>query len=298
MKNSFSIGLILYLFVTLANASDFKHIQLTDFRTNTLMNLSEIDKSKPTYIKMWATWCKPCMKQMPHFQSIYEKYGDKINIFAINININEDNKYIEDVIAKFGLTMPVLLDNEGQLGVELGLVGTPYSVLINTDNSIVYTTHESDNILDTFLDKLAEGQKLESTKANILTVKAKESLIEPWKKGDHILFFSATWCDWYLKDSRPDMASNCKNIQSNINSLSQQSGNIAWHGFVNNLWTDKKALEDFIKLYNIELPFEIDEGGVLFNYFNIRTIPTVIKIKDGKIIKKFTGDKINKINIE
>ena len=298
MKNSFALALLLFIFVTLANASNFKQIQLTDFRTNTLTDLSKIDKSKPTYIKMWATWCKPCIEQMPHFQSINEKYGDKINIFAINININEDNKYIEDVIAKFDLTMPVLIDNEGQLGVELGLVGTPFSVLINTDNSIVYTTHKSDNILDVFIDKLAKGQKLESKSSHLLTVKDKESIIKPWNKGDHILFFTATWCDWYLKDSRPDMATNCKDIQSNLNNLHQKSINIPWHGFVNHLWTDNKALGDFTKLYNIELPLDIDVGGVLFNHFNIREIPTVIKVEDGKVIKKFTGDEIRKINIE
>ena len=67
---------------------------------------------------------------------------------------------------------------------------------------------------------------------------------------------------------------------------------------VNHLWTDNKALGDFTKLYNIELPLDIDVGGVLFNHFNIREIPTVIKIEDGKVIKKFTGDEIRKINIE
>ncbi len=102
---------------------------------------------------MWATWCTSCMEQMPHFQSIYEKYSDKINILAINNN--EDRKYIDNVITKFGLTMPILLNNEGLLAVTLGLIGTPYSVLINTDDNIVYTSHESDNILDTFISSLA-----------------------------------------------------------------------------------------------------------------------------------------------
>jgi len=298
MKICWAFGFILYFFITLAAANDFKHIPLTDFRTGNSVTLSNFDQSKPTYIKMWATWCKPCMQQMPHFQSINEKYGDKINILAVNININEDNQYIQDVIQKFGLTMPVLLDNEGQLGVALGLVGTPFSVLINTDDNIVYTTHESDQILDTFIDKLAQGQKLKNEGSDLLNDQQKKNIIEPWLKGDHILFFSATWCDWYLKDSRPDMANHCKNIQSNINKIHEKSNNIAWHGFVNHLWTDKKTLADFIKLYDIQLPFDIDLGGVLFNHFNIRKIPTIIKIEKGKITKRITGDDINKMALE
>lgn len=298
MKNLFSLGLIVYMFTALASASDFKQIQLTDFRTNTLMDLSKIDKSKPTYIKLWASWCKPCIEQMPHFQSINEKYGNKVNIFAINININESSSYIEDVIAKFGLTMPVLLDNKGQLAVELGLVGTPFSVLINTNNNIIYTTHKSDDMLDTFIDKLAKGQKFEHKNNNQLTVEDKKNIIMPWTKGDHLLFFSATWCDWYLKDSRPDMATHCNKVQSNINNLQKKSDNVAWHGFVSHLWTDKKALNDFIELYNIKLPLDIDVGGVLFNHFNIREMPTVIKIENGRVIKKFTGDEISNMNME
>ena len=179
MKMSFILGLIFSTFITLANASDFKKIPLTDFKTNTVIDLSTIDKTKPTYIKMWATWCQPCMEQMPHFQKTYEKYKNKINILAINININENTQYIDHVISQFGLTMPVLLDNEGQLAVVLGLVGTPYSVLINTDQNIVYTTHESDNILDTFIEKLAKGQKLESKSSATLTEHDKNLIIAP-----------------------------------------------------------------------------------------------------------------------
>ncbi len=81
-------------------ASEFKQIELIDFRSNKVVNLSMFNESKPIYIKLWATWCKPCMEQMPHFQRIQEKYGDKINIFAVNININENMKYIDDVVTK------------------------------------------------------------------------------------------------------------------------------------------------------------------------------------------------------
>lgn len=292
MKMSFSCSLILSLFISLANASDFKHIQLTDFTSNTPVNLATIDPSKATYIKMWATWCKPCMQQMPHFQNIYEKYGDKMNIFAVNININEEAKYIDEVIKKFGLTMPVLLDNDGLLGVELGLVGTPYSVLINTDANIVYTSHESDTILDTFIAKLAQGQKLESQQIDLLTEQEKNSLIQPWLQGDHTLFFSATWCDWYLKDSRPNMSANCEKIQTDINTLSKQSSAPLWHGFVNHLWTDQQSVDDFRQLYQIEFEVDIDIGGLLFNHFNIRQIPTIITIKEGKVISTLVAEEI------
>mgnify|MGYP003386045173 CR=1 FL=1 len=273
-------------------ANEFKQIELTDFRTNKAVNLSKFDGNKPTYIKLWATWCKPCMEQMPHFQSLQEKYGDQINILAVNININESMKYIDDVITNNGLTMPVLLDKEGKLSEALGLVGTPFSVLINIDNKIVYTTHESDAVLDTFVDKLANGSKLASEGSKAVTAIEKKNIIKPWLEGSHTLFFTATWCDWYLKDSRPEMANSCEEIQSNIAKIFDKNVDKEWHGFVNHLWTDKKALSEFTQLYNITFPTDIDTNGVLFTHFNIRSIPTIIKIEDGKVIKKITGDEI------
>jgi|GEM_PF-4323689 len=135
---------------------------------------------------------------MPHFQSLQDKYGDKINILAVNININESVKYFEDVVTKNGLSMLVLLDQKGKLSEALGLVGTPFSVLINTDNDIVYTTHESSTVLDTFVDKLAGESKLASKSSKIITVEEKASIIEPWMEGNHT-FFTATWCDLRYK---------------------------------------------------------------------------------------------------
>jgi len=279
--------------LTTVHASDFKQIELTDFRSNKTVTLSKFDETKPTYIKLWATWCKPCMEQMPHFQRLQEKYADQINILAVNININENVKYIDDVIAKNGLTMPVLLDKEGRLSESLGLVGTPFSVLINTDNKIVYTTHESDTVLDTFVNKLANGSKLASESSTAITAEEKKNIINPWLKGSHTLFFTATWCDWYLKESRPEMAKSCEDIQSNITKLYDKSK--GWHGFVNHLWTDKKALTDFTALYNINFPFNIDTNGVLFTHFNIRSIPTIIRIEDGKVIETTTSDEIKQL---
>ncbi len=293
MKLIIRFTFVYVMFLATAFATDIDNIKLIDFKTKQTVTLSDLDKTKPIYIKLWATWCKPCMEQMPHFQDITQEYGDKINVLAINININETMEYIGDVITKNDLTMPVLLDKNGKLSEALGLVGTPYSVLINTDNKIVYTTHESNNVLDTFIAKLAEGSKLASQSNTVGAVEAKEAIIKPYLKGSHTLFFTATWCDWYLADSRPKMAEQCKAIQSTISQFDQQEEGEAMQGFVNHLWTDKKALEDFVQLYDIDFPVKVDDDGVLFTHFNVRNIPMVIKIENGKVIERLTGKEIN-----
>ncbi len=294
MKALVYLTVMYFTFLNVALANDIDEIALIDFRTKQTVNLSSLDKTKPTYIKLWATWCKPCMEQMPHFQKLQEEYGDKINVVAVNININETMDYIGNVISKNRLTMPVLLDKEGKLSEALGLVGTPYSVLINTDDKIVYTTHESNSVLDTFIAKLASGNKLSNEVDQLVTSEEKNAIIRPFLEGDHTLFFTATWCDWYLADSRPKMAKQCSEVQSKISQLKQKTGSNSFRGFVNHLWTDNKSLNDFVELYNIDFPVAVDTNGVLFTHFNIRSIPTIIKIVNGKVVERMTGEEIIK----
>ncbi|WP_157209832.1 TlpA family protein disulfide reductase [Marinimicrobium agarilyticum] len=263
-------------------------IELSEFKTGESVTLSELDRTQPTYIKLWATWCKPCMEQMPHFETLYQRFSDDVNIVAVNININENRENIQNVIERHKLTMPVWLDQEGKLAQALGLVGTPYSVLINADGNVVYTTHDSDDNLERFLQMLADGQTLESADTDALDETQRKALLEPWMEGEHLLFFTATWCDWYLKDSRPEMAQKCQRVQTELNALQKRLSEKNWQGVVNHLWTDEKALAEFIQLYELDMPFRVDTGGVLFSAFNVRTLPTLVSVKDGKVQARIT----------
>ncbi len=271
-----------------AQQADYQDIQLYQFQDMKPVTVGSIAAGKPTYLKLWATWCKPCMEQMPHFAKLHQQYGEQVNFIAVNININENRSDISDVIKQFSLKMPMLLDNESQLGIALGLVGTPYSVLTNVQGEVVYTTHESDSNLDRIISMLAQGQNLPASKVEVLSAAEKQRILKPWAQGEHLLFFTATWCDWYLADTRPDMALACKQAQTGLNKLAEQLPDQSWHGIVNHLWTDEKALSDFNQLYQMKVKFSIDTAGVLFNEYKISSIPTLLKIKNGKIITKIT----------
>lgn len=55
-----------------------------------VVTLKQYQGKKPVYLKFWATWCKPCRKQMPHFEQITQQYGDNLQVIAINLGINDD----------------------------------------------------------------------------------------------------------------------------------------------------------------------------------------------------------------
>ncbi|MCS4305715.1 thiol-disulfide isomerase/thioredoxin [Rheinheimera pacifica] len=273
------------------NNISYQQVNLTSFPALTPTSLASLDTDKPLYVKMWASWCKPCMEQMPHFQALYQQYGDKVNFVAVNIDINESSEEIAAVISRFKLSMPVWLDVEGKLAVALGLVGTPYSVLINSNGAQVYSSHESDAVLDGFLQRLAKGQQLPAANTSVITAAAQQQLLQPYLTGEHTLFFTATWCDWYLADSRPEMSKACSDAQKGLNQLAAKLPGPPLKVIVNHLWTDDKAVAEFKDKYQLNLPISIDEHGVLFRQFNVRSLPVLLQIKDGKVLTTVTDFK-------
>src|SRR5690606_35627931 len=41
-------------------------------------------RDKPLIVNFWASWCGPCEKEMPELKALYEKYKDRIDLYAVN----------------------------------------------------------------------------------------------------------------------------------------------------------------------------------------------------------------------
>ncbi len=85
-------------------------------------------------LNFWATWCDPCVKEMPTFQKIYEEYGDKIQILAVNLS--EDKYTVDTFISDAGYTFPVAYDENGEIGNKYPSDGIPYTVVIGKDGKV------------------------------------------------------------------------------------------------------------------------------------------------------------------
>jgi peroxiredoxin len=112
-------------------------LSTTDGRTARLSDhLGEV-----VLINFWATWCVPCAAELPHLQRLYETYSDQgFVVLAISMDGPESAANVNPQVRRYGLTFPVLLDEETRVvGVYNPKRTAPFSVLIGPDGNIVKT---------------------------------------------------------------------------------------------------------------------------------------------------------------
>ena len=252
------------------------------------VSLAEYKGKKPVYLKFWATWCQPCRKQMPHFEHVKKEHIGSIEVIGINLGINDDLNAVKEVIEEFGLTMPIAIDKNGDLAQAFRLVGTPYHLLFDRNMNLIHQGHEANESLDNKISMVSQSKSVDLLDVGLLSESELDIKLTTDDGKTHALFFTATWCDWYLKDSRPEISKNCTIAQKSVNTFSRQYPNIVWNEIISRLWTVDKDLLDYKEKYAITQPLEIDKSNRLFHQYLVKDLPTLILIKDNKVALKIT----------
>lgn len=93
-------------------------------------------RGRPLVLNVWASTCAPCVKEMPAFERVYQRYRDDVAFVGVN---NQDRADRADELAtKTGVTYDLVRDPLGDLVVSLELVGMPSTVLADAEGRIMY----------------------------------------------------------------------------------------------------------------------------------------------------------------
>jgi len=249
-----------------------------------VVTLKELQGVKPLYLKFWATWCVPCQKQMPHFEQISQQYKSDLMVIAINLGLNDDLAAVRKTQETFGLSMHMAIDNNGDLAQAFRLKGTPYHLLFDQQMNLVHVGHKADSVLDNKIALISRQQPVDLLDSLAKSENSYEPKIKFNDDKIHALFFTATWCDWYLKDSRSAIAKQCITGQKTMNEFYQEFENIEWQGVISRLWTGEAELTNYVKKYQIGHPLAIDTTNRLFHSYTIKDLPRLVVIKNGEIL--------------
>jgi thiol-disulfide isomerase/thioredoxin len=96
------------------------------------VNFSQ-SEGKVIVVNLWATWCPPCVAEMPSMQKLYESYGDRVDFYFVT---SEANERPLEFIAKNAYSFPVY--RESQVTPEvLRSRSIPATYVISKDGTIV-----------------------------------------------------------------------------------------------------------------------------------------------------------------
>lgn len=134
-----------------SSTGENKAIQAFDFtamdKDGKTVKLSDF-KGKKVYINMWASWCGPCMREIPELEKTYQKLKNNKDVVFLSMTSPNDSEFKnqspqdkgKDVILnkakELGVTYPVLFDVNDRFIINYAIRSFPTHIFINSDGTI------------------------------------------------------------------------------------------------------------------------------------------------------------------
>jgi DsbE subfamily thiol:disulfide oxidoreductase len=94
-------------------------------------------RGKVVLLNLWATWCPPCVEEMPTLEALSKKMAGR-DFVLLAVSQDETPSNVKPWIQNHGFTFPVLLDVRGQVGADLGITGYPETFIVDRNGRIVH----------------------------------------------------------------------------------------------------------------------------------------------------------------
>ena len=86
-------------------------------------------------LNFWATWCVPCLKEMPDLEKAYQQMGSK-KLIVLAVGMGEDKSSISRFAEKHEFTFPMIADSTLEIARLYGVENIPITYLINPEGVI------------------------------------------------------------------------------------------------------------------------------------------------------------------
>ena len=122
--------------------------------TDTLSN-----NGKPFIIDFFATWCKPCNRELDAIAEVYDEWVEEtgVKIFAVSIDQAQNINKVKPLVDNHGWEYDVLLDPNSDLKRALGIQMIPYTLIVDGKGQIVYKHNgDTDGAEQELIEKVRE----------------------------------------------------------------------------------------------------------------------------------------------
>ena len=129
-------------------AALLKPLDLVDYRSGTRppqfggrtldarqLSLAEL-RGKVVLLNFWASWCLECRPEMPVLERLHREFARR-GLAVVGVNAREDPPAVGRYARELGLTFPLVLDPDGKINTQYGVIGLPTTFVVARDGQAV-----------------------------------------------------------------------------------------------------------------------------------------------------------------
>ena len=134
------IIMILLTIVVQTGFAQLPQVTLKDINGKTVRVDTLSNGDKPIIIDFFATWCKPCNRELSAISEVYDNWQEETGVRLIAVSIDQAHHInkVKPLVDQLGWPYEVLLDPNSELKQALGVQLIPYTLIVDGKGKIVY----------------------------------------------------------------------------------------------------------------------------------------------------------------
>lgn len=93
-------------------------------------------RGRPLVVNFWATWCAPCVEEMPAFQQVFTEVGDEVAF--LGVDVADGPRRAEPFAAELGISYDLARDPQETFAREVGVFAMPTTLFVDAQGTIVH----------------------------------------------------------------------------------------------------------------------------------------------------------------
>lgn len=133
------IALLLLLCCAFVVKAQLPSVQLKDLSGKTVDTATLSNDGKPFVVSFFATWCKPCMRELKAIADAYPDWQDEtgMKLYAVSVDDAQDTPEVKALVASEGWEYEVLLDSNEDFKRSFGIQNIPHVLVFDGKGNMV-----------------------------------------------------------------------------------------------------------------------------------------------------------------